>query len=467
MPRHVLAAFLFALVHAAPALAQTVTARGDSALVGTWAAEEPYFRAQIRVSRDAGGALTAHFTGDDGELGLTFSAVAVRGDSVFLAVDELEVRFAGALSAGPAVSGTWRQGAASVVLTLVPAGRPPSLAATPAAPRRPQTPVPPYPYRSETVAFRSEPSGVVLGGTLTVPDGPGPHPAVVLVSGSGQTDRDFTLDGHRSFAVIADHLARRGVATLRYDDREVGASGGTAAAMTFDDEARDVAAGMRALAARPDIDARRIGLVGHSHGGVIAPHVHSRHERAAFLVLLAAPAIRLDSLLARQNVRLALAAGMPAEDAAAVGRLVREVFRAARADTDSLVAAGQMQAAHERFGMRGEAAQQSIRAHTARGFRDVMRLDPALALGRVDVPVLVVFGTKDLDVTEAENRAPLLAALPAGADVTAHTVVGMSHWFQPATTGLADEIGRTETTVMPELLDVLAGWLRSRAAVAD
>lgn len=186
-------------------------------------------------------------------------------------------------------------------------------------PARPQEPKPPFPYGVET--FRVEhPAGYVLAGTLTVPSGAGPHPAALLVSGSGQQDRDETIMGHKPFLVIADCLARSGIAVARYDDRGVGESTGveTLMAATSEDFAGDAETVVRWLRGANGIDPDRIGFIGHSEGGIIAPMVANRDGRIAFLVLLAGSSVNGREILLLQARLAQQAAGA---DEAALDRM--------------------------------------------------------------------------------------------------------------------------------------------------
>ena len=157
--------------------------------------------------------------------------------------------------------------------------------------RRPQEPAKPYPYREEEVTFENRPAGINLAGTLTLPKSAGPFPAVILISGSGAQDRDEALAGHRPFLVLADYLTRQGVAVLRVDDRGVGGSTGDSLRATSSDFADDALAGVAYLKGRREIDTARIGLIGHSEGGLVAPLAATRSQDVAFIVLLAGPGL--------------------------------------------------------------------------------------------------------------------------------------------------------------------------------
>ena len=150
--------------------------------------------------------------------------------------------------------------------------------------RRPQTPTRPYPYDEIEVAYENPAGGIKLAGALTVPRSGGPFPAVLLITGSGPQDRDETILGHKPFLVLADYLSRRGIAVLRVDDRGVGGSTGKTSEATSADLAEDVLAGVAFLQSRKEIDPSRIGLLGHSEGGIIAPLVASRSRDVAFIV---------------------------------------------------------------------------------------------------------------------------------------------------------------------------------------
>src|SRR5688500_17261672 len=207
--------------------------------------------------------------------------------------------------------------------------------------RRPQVPRPPFPYRAENVTVQSVP-GVRLAGTLTVPQGAGPHPAVLLVSGSGPQDRDESLMGHKPFLVLSDYLTRRGIAVLRLDDRGTSASTGTFAGATSDDFARDAEAAVRWLRARPEVADDRVGIVGHSEGGLIAPLVASRTRDVAFVVLLAGPGTPSAELLMAQGALISRAGGDAEREIERTTALQRELFTAIAAEADSAALHGRL-----------------------------------------------------------------------------------------------------------------------------
>lgn len=322
-----------------------------------------------------------------------------------------------------------------------------------AAPVPPQEPAPPVPYPSVEVSVPHD--GVVLAGTLTVPEGSGPHPAVVLITGRGPHDRDGSAGPHRPFLVLADALTRAGVAVLRTDDRGVGGSGGSLAAASYDDLAGDALAGVALLATRPGIDPARIGLLGHSEGGYLAPLAAGRGG-VAFVVLLAGPAVPGDEVLAEQARRIPGLPGVggdPEGYAAFVesftARLRAGDREGARALAGRVVAlAGPDRSAQEQ---RADVAALMDR-------EKFLLHDPAPALRALRVPVLALFGGVDLQVPPEQNEAPMRALLAGGPDATVRTFPGLDHALQPSATGEPGEYG----TIAPEVLDAITTWTSER-----
>ena len=332
---------------------------------------------------------------------------------------------------------------------------------------RPQTPQPPFPYVIEEVRYLNEDHGVTLAGTLTRPEGDGPFPAVLLISGSGAQDRDETIFEHKPFWVLADHLTRRGIAVLRVDDRGVGGSsaGEDTGQETSADIALDVAAGVRFLAAREEVDAARIGLVGHSEGGVIAPLVARDHGGVAFLVLLAGPGLRGDRLLTLQVEAIARAEGVVGEELEAQLSLQREVFEVL---LDEALDEGQ-RLARWRALLEEEAGRQDLELTLAQLTSPWLRWfachDPAPVLAEIRVPVLALNGRLDLQVPWQPNLEAIAAALEKAGneDFTTRDLPGLNHLFQHTETGLVSEYGKLEETFAPEVLELIADWVVERA----
>ena len=253
----------------APAQAQPAGPSLEGDWQGILAAGGSNLRLAVHIKRAEGGLLTGTFDSvDQAAMGLRIDTVTVNGSTVRLDIKAPLARYEGTLSGdGTKIEGTWMQGGASLPLTLT--------RGAPTPVKRPQEPTRPYPYADENVTYQNKAAAIALAGTLTLPRAAAPAPAVILISGSGPEDRDETVFGHKPFLVLADHLTRNGIAVLRVDDRGVGGSSGKTSAATSEDFAGDVLAGIEYLKTRKEIDPRRIGLVGHSEGGIIAPLVAS------------------------------------------------------------------------------------------------------------------------------------------------------------------------------------------------
>jgi uncharacterized protein len=335
---------------------------------------------------------------------------------------------------------------------------------------RPQEPVGPLPYREEFVTVTTD---VTLAGTLTLPEGDGPFPALVLLTGSGPQDRDETLFGHRPFLVIADHLTRAGYAVLRLDDRGVGESEGDFLTVTYEDFVGDAVAAVAFLADHPTVDASRVGLLGHSEGGFIAPVAAARDDRIAFLVTLAGPSVPGIDVLLEQNRLFFELAGEPDEEidrqlaylralhAAVEAGDVTTARQLTRDRVETALARGAEGTGVEPSPEEREAAvAMQLASLDAGWFRDFLTFDPRPFLAALDVPLLAIYGTLDLQVP-SEQSAPALRELAdeAGLDVTIEVFDGLNHLLQPATTGGIEEYGVIETTIAPEVLERIVEWL--------
>ena len=310
----------------APAPVAGATAEG---LDGDWDGAIKIGAGQLRCAfhiKTTGGATTATMDSiDQGANGIPVSAVVRRGDTVRLEVVAIRGAFEGQLSADArTMAGDWMQAGQKMPLTL--ARRAAGLSQPEL--RRPQNPVKPYPYREEDVTFENAAARTRLAGTLTLPQGSGRFPAVVLIAGSGPNDRNETVFGHQIFLVLADHLTRHGIAVLRFDKRGIGKSTGDYASATTADFASDAEAALAYLKSRPEINPQAVGLLGHSEGGLIAPMIAARDSSVAFIVLMAGPGQRGDELMVTQNRLIARASGASPADLDAAEALNRKIYAA-------------------------------------------------------------------------------------------------------------------------------------------
>jgi uncharacterized protein len=367
--------------------------------------------------------------------------------------------FEGQLSSdGKTLSGQWLQGGSSFPLTM---GRTP-VAAAPV--NRPQTPKPPFPYRAEEVSYVNPASGLKLAGTLTLPPGEGPFPVAVLISGSGQQDRDETLFEHKPFLVLADALTRKGVAVLRVDDRGVGGSErGELRTATSLDFATDVAAGAAFLRGRKDIDPDRIGLIGHSEGGLIAPVVAAKDPRIAFVVLMAGTGVSGNDVMKTQSRDVALASGVPAAKAEEQALLVAAANAVALEETDPAKVRPRIVALLTEKGAPPTVVETQSRLLSTQWYRTFLTLDPAGYLRQVRAPVLAINGEKDTQVSASQNLPAIKAALADNRDVTILALPGLNHLFQTATTGSPAEYFQIEETIAPSALSAIVDWTVAHA----
>jgi pimeloyl-ACP methyl ester carboxylesterase len=352
-------------------------------------------------------------------------------------------------------------------------GRPDRAPAS-STPARRQEPTPPFPYRAEDVAFASE-GEVRLAGTITTPLGAGPFPSVVLVAGSGPQDRDAKLAGHRPFLVLADYLARRGIASLRYDKRGVALSTGDFTASASADFAADAEAAVRFLQGRPGMARGRVGIIGHSEGGLIAPVVAARSRDVAFIVLLAGPGIPGDSgMQLQRRATIALASGttrVMLQRGLEANRLMFAAMRAARDSADMatrLIAAQVETVGRLPADERGEANRQLDVKRAlllSPWWRSFILYDPRPTLRKLEVPVLALNGTLDLQVTCSPNLSEIAAALRSGGnrDYRVVAMPGLNHLFQTTTTGDPAEYEKNAESFAPAALDLIATWIRARA----
>lgn len=342
------------------------------------------------------------------------------------------------------------------------------------------------PYREEEVtilASASTTESVTLAGTLSLPEGDGPFPALVLVTGSGPQDRNedmsIIVPGFQPFSEIADALTRAGYAVLRYDERGVGKSTGdfnTATTRLFADDAEAV---LRYLRGHSEIDPQRVGLLGHSEGGMVAAMVAAEDPELAFAVSLSGPAVSGAEVLVRQVQRVAETSGATPEQAEQAARdqqvmvdaalsqnreeLKAAVVTAMRTQLeamppDQIEALGDVDALIER---NSESQVDGLLAPWMQGF---LRYDPARDLAKSTAPVLAIFGSKDVQVDAEQNVAPMEAALAGIAGSKVVVIEDANHLYQRADTGSVQEYATLAPHLMPELLTTIVQWLDGLAA---
>ena len=410
---------------------------------------------------------------DQGNARIPITALTEKDGVVHLETKSIGGIFDGKFSSdGSELTGEWKQGGQTMPLVFKRLAKEAKLS-------RPQEPKQPFPYTEEEVVVENKTAGVKLAGTLTSPRGAAPHPAVVLITGSGPQNRDEAIMGHRPFLVLADHLTRQGIAVLRCDDRGVGKSTGVFSKATDADFVEDTLAAVGYLRTRKEIDPKRIGLVGHSEGGIVAPRAAVKSGEVAFIVLLAGVGVPMEELLVQQGQDIARVMGASGEMADRSAVVQRKIFRAIKEEKDPAKAeAAVRQALRDQMvslsddqraalGLSDAALDGQIKMVLSPWFRDLVGYDPRPTLKAVKCPVLAINGEKDLQVAAKENLAAIRDALAAGGNQKVKTVElpGLNHLFQTCQTGAISEYGQIEETLSPTALKLVSDWIREVVAL--
>ena len=416
---------------------------------------------------------------DQGAKGIAFSSAAIRNDSVLLDLPIAHAAFHGKLINDSTISGVWVQGG-NIPLTVHRSF------AEEANLQRPQTPQSPFPYKSEEVSFFSPDNSIHYSGTLTLPEGKGPAPALLLITGSGPQNRDEEIFGHKPFAVIADYLTKRGYAVLRVDDRGTGKTTGDFRSATTNDFATDADAAFNYLKSRKETDKKHLGLLGHSEGGAIAEMLAARRKDVDFIILLAAPGIPATDLLAEQNEAILSRGGLTDSTVTQYGRLYRKLEQAIITSKDSNAARIAMGLAVTQWrkdtdtpivvlttGITDNVKQlefvdQFVSVYNSAWFRNFLKFDPQPYLQQVSCKVLAMGGDKDVQVIALTNLAGIKAAL-AKSHSPAYEVKGLqglNHLFQMCQKCTVQEYGLLLETFSPTALDVIGNWLDKNVPTA-
>ncbi|MFW7266747.1 alpha/beta hydrolase family protein [Gluconacetobacter sp. Hr-1-5] len=419
----------------------------------------------LHVTGSAGHWAATLDSPSQGALGLHAQAVTQQGRAVAIRLAAPPAGYDATLSQnGQTLSGTWSQGAGALPLTMR-RGR----TATDRADPRPQTPHPPFPYRSEDVAYDNDAGHAHLAGTLTLPAGAGPFPAVLLVTGSGLQDRDETLFGHKPFLLWADGLTRRGIAVLRVDDRQTGGSTGEVARATTADFAGDAAAGVAFLRSRAAVDPHRIGVMGHSEGAIIAALLAARDPAISFVVMLAGSGEPGEQLLLQQKRQLEQATGVPDAEVDQSVATMRTLYDAVRTTRDQKEADAALlkawQAVTTAQGHPSDTVPPAIRVVASPWFRWFLAYDPRTDLEKIRCPVLALGGSKDIQVEANTNLETIRTALRNDHDATVRELPGLNHLFQTADTGLPAEYGTIRETIAPIALQTVEDWIVARTGI--
>jgi len=331
--------------------------------------------------------------------------------------------------------------------------------------KRPQEPKQPYGYYTEDIKFKNEKAGIILSGTLTLPSSDGIFPVVVLISGSGPQNRDEELMGHKPFLVIADHLTKNGIGVLRFDDRGVGESQGVFSTSTTLDFVSDVEAAIDYLKGRKEVKTDKIGLIGHSEGGIIAPLVANDRKDVSFIVLLAGTGIKGSEIILAQQELIARASGVSEEEILEYKKLNQEIFRVIdkeekNPELKSIISNLITSASGGNAPL--EFVKQQAEQLTSPWMLFFLKYDPSIALREVKCPLLALNGDKDLQVPSKINLKAINVVTKTNNDVIVIEIEGLNHLFQEAGTGLPAEYSKIEETFSPKALKIITDWILKR-----
>lgn len=433
-------------------------------------------RILLKITTKADKTLSATFDSiDQGAKDLPIDTITYQDGTLKFEAKPFGINFEGKVKEGVEIVGEFKQGQAKLPLVFKPQEKPIVI-------NRPQHPIKPYPYDEQEVSYENKNDDIKLAGTLTLPKGKAPFPAVVLITGSGPQDRNEEIFDHKPFLVIADYLTRQGIAVLRVDDRGVGGTSKGAITATSENYAQDVLAGVEFLKTRKEINSKQIGLIGHSEGGIIAPMVATKSSDIAFIVLLAGTGLPGDEILKLQGALIAKASGA-SEKLINVSNEIQTIsYRIIREEKDINIAKAKLIEENKKFyakfskeekqalglpDLTDEQIAKSSDILLSSWFRYFLTYDPRPTLKGVKVPVLAVNGEKDLQVPCKENLTEIEKALKEGAnkDFQIKSFPNLNHLFQTCQTGSPQEYGQIEETFSPDVLKEMGNWILARVTI--
>ncbi len=417
---------------------------------------------------------------DQHAFGLTCSSTEVINDSILLGIQIVQGGYRGKWNGKDEITGIYFQAGHSIPMLLKRLDVK-EIGKMPDTSPKPQTPKPPFSYLSEDVVYTNTQQNIQLAATLTRPAGDKKVPVVIMITGSGPQDRDETIGQHKPFFVIADYLAKQGIAVLRVDDRGMGKSTGNFTASSSADFATDVVAGINYLKTRKDIDVTKIGLIGHSEGGLIAPYVAARNKDVAFIVTLAGPAVGGQKINDFQNTLPMLQSGISKKEVDAFLVLHHQLVNAAITilpDSTYKAAVTNIYTGWQKIqtkttlhalvkvvdsNMLGK-MQKNYAAFRTPWWKFFLAYDPATDLQKMRIPVLALNGEKDAQVEARSNLAAFTKALQKSSSKNFKTieVPGVNHLFQHCKKcGSLDEYFALEETFDPATLVIIGDWIKS------
>jgi pimeloyl-ACP methyl ester carboxylesterase len=412
--------------------------------------EQMKLQLAFQFEADSTGSLSARMNViEQNAFDIPMNSCVLNGDSIHIRFDRAGIRFDGMYISGrDIIQGTYAQGGGKFNLDLSRVDE------LPLKVNRPQTPVRPFPYKEEEVKFSNEKAGILLAGTLTMPEKGDRYPALVLIAGSGRNDHNETEMGH--FLLLSDFLTRHGYAVLRYDKRGVGESQGDYGTATTFDFADDARVAMGFLKSRPEIDPGRTGLLGHSEGALIAPIIAAdREEGVAFIVMMGGMGVPGSDLLLMQSRKISEINGIPEKEIDETVKKNRALYQIAITHGSDSVLMQKMK------GMDPAISDGMVRMLLSPWFRTFLSIDPDAYISQVTCPVLAITGENDVQCNAQQNLPAIEESLKKGgnSDYRVEALPGLNHLFQTSDTGSPYEYTRLEEIIAPVALDLILDWL--------
>lgn len=387
------------------------------------------------------------------------SSVIVSGDSVWVEVKSIGLKYVGTKS-GNVINGMFSQGGFQSTLMLNKGER----MVTNKTIGRSQKVLPPYSYDTLDVSIRNDFDKITLAGTLTFPKKAGQYPAVVLLTGSGPQNRDEELFGHQPFRVLSDYLTKNGIIVLRIDDRGVGASEGDFATSTIENFSKDAISALSFLREQSSVDLQKVGIIGHSEGGLIATLLAGQHLPGLdFIVSLAGPAYSIDQLMVDQLYSVGKAAGMLESDLIKARAINQRNFSIVKSNLSTNEAYAQLVQSMKVSGVapNNKQMERELFSMLTPAYRYFMRIEPESYISKINIPVFAAFGTLDIQVPSTSNLESLQKLLPENSKTVLKEYNGMNHLFQKAKTGNIAEYAEIEESLNPLVMHDIVEWIKS------
>jgi pimeloyl-ACP methyl ester carboxylesterase len=456
-------------------LAAASSAKAQNSFVGIWEGKMNVgveLRMIFHFSQDAAKNFIATMDcPGQGIKDVKASTLQLTGDSVYLEISQFQVKYWGKLTSDSLISGTFQQGMSlplnfkkiKIVTEIT----------------RPQTPVAPFPYAAEELVYYDADKSITYGATITIPTGKGPFPAVLLLTGSGQQNRDEEILGHKPFAVIADHLTRNGFIVLRVDDRGMGKTTGDVLSATTRDFANDAIVGINYLKGRKEVNKSKIGLIGHSEGAMIAQIIAAERADIDFVVMLAGPGEQTLKVMNDQNEAVLTKMGLPKDHIASYLDLYNQILTTILS-SDGRTAVNNVKAVVDKWigntpvnivlattGIRDESTRnnfvnQFVGQLSSPWIKYFLSYDPAEKIKNIAASVLAVNGSQDIQVVPGANLKAIEAALNGGKSkfFEVKELKGLNHLFQECHTCTTNEYDQLDQTISPVLLETITTWMK-------